>query len=247
MSERVQKFLARSGYGSRRQIEKWLVEGRIRSDEGIYSLGDKVVLNDIVILDDQRIRVTSSDAPTRVIAYHKKEGEICTHSDPANRPTILESIPSITEGRWATVGRLDLNTTGLILISNDGDLVHGLMHPSSQIEREYLCRVLGETSSKTLQKLRNGVQSNGEFLRFDHIEFVSGKGANQWYRIRLTRGKNREIRRAWEAVGHRVSRLKRIRYGPIHLRKNLKQGEWAELDQNQIAILKAIANPNPQL
>lgn len=233
LSERIHKFLAREGFGSRREIERWIEDGRVRHDGGFYKHGDRVDVGDVVFVDDRRIEVNDVPFNTRVIAYHKKPGEICTRYDPDGRPLVINALPPIADGKWISVGRLDINSTGLLLFTNNGDLANALMHPSSQIEREYLCRVFGSVSEQSLIKLRSGVKSKGETLRFDEIEMLHGKGSNQWYRIVLKQGKYREIRRAWGVVGHQVSRLKRIRYGLIQLDEDLPQGKWVELPQDK--------------
>ncbi len=237
MSERIQKYLARRGFGSRRSIEKLLAAGHIHSPDGSYALGDRVCPGDIIVIDNQRIEVSAENAAVRVIAYYKKEGQISSHKDPANRPTIVSALPPIETGSWKSVGRLDLNTSGLILFSNDGELVHLLMHPRSAVQREYVCRVQGRPSGADLRCLGSGVANDGEILKFDHVEFIRENRSNSWYRVTLTRGKNREIRRAWDSLGFRVSRLKRIRYGPIDLPRQMKPGDWMELSEAQIEEL----------
>ena len=242
MNERIQKYLARRGFGSRRSIEKLIVEGVIRSPNAVYRLGDRVQPGDIILMDGLKIEVTDEVNAIRVIAYHKKEGEISTHRDPGNRPTIMNSLPPIANGSWKSVGRLDLNTSGLILFSNSGELVHLLMHPSTRVEREYVCRVQGKPTQNDLSKLEDGVNDKGDLLKFDQVEFLRQNRSNSWYRVVLTRGKNREIRRAWESLGFRVSRLKRVRYGPVELPRDLKAGKWIELDFAQLNQLMAFCN-----
>ena len=238
MSERVQKYLARAGYGSRREIERWLVAGRISGAKGVLQPGDRVSANDKLIVDGECIVVADRVESTRLLVYHKAEGEISTHNDPGGRPLVLDSLPKIDNGRWLSVGRLDINTTGLMLFSNDGELVHALMHPSREVEREYLCRVFGSVPQSALDALCDGVRSGKDLLRFKEISSTEGRGANRWFRIVLTGGKNREIRRAWQALGYDVSRLKRIRYGHYRLPRQLKKGCWLELDKQQIARFK---------
>ncbi len=237
MSERIQKFLAREGFGSRRKIEQWIQAGRVRHDGGEYKLGDRVDFGDIVVVDGRRIQVSGVLSTTRVIAYHKRPGEVCSRNDPAGRPLTFDSLPPIQHGRWVSVGRLDVNTTGLLLFTNNGGLANSLMHPSNQIEREYLCRVFGSVSEQNLAALRAGVRSRSDILFFDQIDLLKGRGRNQWYRIILKQGRNREIRRAWEAVGNQVSRLKRVRYGSIRLEEDLPKGQWKELDKEQTSEL----------
>ena len=242
MSERIQKYLASKGFGSRRQIERWLIDGKIRTIHGICQLGDRVSPKDILFVHGKKIEVDERKSPTRVLLYHKKSGEISTHRDPQNRPTLIQALPEIKDGRWIAVGRLDINTTGLILFSNDGELVHRLMHPSSSIRRVYLCRVWGDVNQHVLERLRKGVISKNEILKFDEIECRRKKGANRWFRIVLSRGRNREIHRAWKAVGYRVSRLKRIQYGTVSLPSDLKPGAWLELASYDVGQLRQLVN-----
>ncbi len=231
---RIQKYLARVGVASRREVERWISENRVGLNGVSCKPGDQVVLGDVITVDGQIFKVTDVEPPVRIIAYHKRLGEMVTRSDPANRPLAVNALPPIDIGRWISVGRLDVNTTGLLLFTNHGELANALMHPGSNIEREYLCRVFGSVSGRELERLRRGVKSKNETLRFDEIDFVKGKGLNQWYRIVLKRGKNREIRRAWEAIGFQVNRLQRIRYGEIHLDDSLKPGDWKELGQHAV-------------
>jgi len=192
-------------------------------------------------VDGQRVEVKTATALTRVLLYHKTAGEICSYKDPLNRTTIFKGLPNLQHSKWMSVGRLDIATTGLLLISNDGDLVHLLMHPSSAIDRTYLCRVRGNVSNSALIQLKTGVTSNNDLLKFKEIERLNQqKGINCWFRITLSQGKNREIHRAWGSVGHQVSRLKRIQYGPMKLPADLKPGKWRELDAAGINQLKLI-------
>ncbi len=240
MNERVQKYLARAGYGSRREIEKWLEAGQITTSQGALKPGDRVEVGQVLYVHGKRIVISDLNQPTRMLVYHKAEGEISTHKDPGNRRRVLDSLPNIENGRWLSVGRLDVNTTGLMLFSNDGELVNALMHPSCEVEREYLCRVFGSISDESLKRLCEGVQSGKDLLRFRSIDPEERTGSNQWFRIVLVGGKNREIRRAWKALGCEVSRLKRVRYGHFHLPRNLKVGQWIELDEQQIAKFRSL-------
>ena len=249
MSERVQKYLARAGYGSRRQIEQWLQAGRIRSANKIMAPGDRISIGEVIFIDDVELTVSEYSVQTRIIAYNKPSGEICSHDDPMNRPLYTRHLPLLENGRWLSVGRLDINTSGLILFSNDGELVHHLMHPKCELEREYLCRVSGTVNTRKLLDLRNGVHSKGEWLRFDCVEPEHGNmtGNNNWFRIVIKRGKNREVRRAWLAVGCQISRLIRVRYGSVLLPQNMKQGNWRELSEEEINQLRKLATINPNL
>ncbi len=234
MSERVQKYLAREGYGSRRQIESWLSAGKITTDHQTLQLGDQVQVGDTIYVEGQQVKVREVRSLPRLLAYHKGEGEICTRKDPKARRLVFDSLPTIEDGRWLSVGRLDINTTGLMLFSNDGGLVHALMHPSNEIEREYLCRVFGTVSNNDLSRLCEGVRSEKDVLRFKKVSRIEGSGRNHWFRIVLAGGKNREIRRAWQTLDCQVNRLKRIRYGFYHLPPDLKIGQWLELDAQQV-------------
>ncbi len=244
MTERVQKYLARAGYGSRREIERWLAAGQITTSQGVLTPGDRVQAGQVLYVHGKRIVISELNHSTRMLAYHKAEGEISTHKDPENRRRVLDSLPSIENGRWLSVGRLDVNTTGLMLFSNDGELVNALMHPSSEVEREYLCRVYGPVSDDSLKRLCEGVQVGNDLLQFRSIEPEERTGSNQWFRIVLTGGKNREIRRAWQAFGCEVSRLKRVRYGHFNLPRNLKVSQWIELDELQIEKFRSLAVKN---
>ena len=244
MNERVQKYLARAGYGSRRKIEKWLEAGQIATSQGVLKLGDRVEAGQVLYVHGKQIVISELKHRTRMLVYHKAEGEISTHKDPGKRRRVLDSLPNIDGGRWLSVGRLDINTTGLMLFSNDGELVNALMHPSNEVEREYLCRVFGPVSDKSLKLLCEGVRSGKDLLRFRSIDPEERTSSNQWFRIVLTGGKNREIRRAWQALGCEVSRLKRVRYGHFHLPRNLKVGQWVELDERQIEKFRGLAIKN---
>lgn len=244
MNERVQKYLARAGLGSRREIEQWLEAGQITTSQGVLKPGDRVEAGQVLCVHGRQIAISEPNQRTRMLAYHKAEGEISTHKDPGKRRRVLDSLPDIEGGRWLSVGRLDVNTTGLMLFSNDGELVNALMHPSSEVEREYLCRVFGAVSDENLKRLCKGVQSGKDLLRFRTIHPEKRTGSNQWFRIVLVGGKNREIRRAWQALGCEVSRLKRVRYGHFHLPRNLKAGQWIELSEQQIAKFRSLAAKN---
>lgn len=236
--ERVQKFLARLGYGSRRQIEDWIRAGRIQVNGRDAVLGDTVTAEDVVTVDGKRVLVASAAPSCRVLLYNKPEGEICTRSDPEGRPSIFDRLPSPGGQRWVSVGRLDVNTSGLLLLTTDGDLANRLMHPSSEIEREYLVRVLGEVTPEMIERLRSGVELEDGPAAFERVYEIGGSGSNRWYGVVLREGRKREVRRLWEAVGVRVSRLKRIRFGPISLPAHVRRGQFTELDETAIAALR---------
>ena len=239
MSERLQKFLARLGHGSRRQLETMMREGRITVNGAPAQLGMQVNGTERIAIDGQVLQLRHVAPQRRVLAYYKPVGEVTSRNDPEGRPTVFQNLPHLQNGRWISVGRLDLNTQGLLLLTTDGALAHRLMHPSSQIEREYAVRILGAVSAATLQQLQDGVQLADGMARFDSIRSAGGSGANHWYHVILREGRQREVRRLWEAQGVAVSRLVRVRYGPIALRRGLRVGHWEELDATQVAELLA--------
>ena len=246
MAERLQKFLARMGLGSRRQIEDWIRQGRITVNGAVAQLGNQVNGAERIQIDGQPIQVRPFGQRRRVLAYYKPVGEMSSRRDPEGRPTIFEHLPPLRDGRWIAVGRLDLNTQGLLLLTNDGELANRLMHPSSQIEREYAVRVLGEVPPEMLKRLREGVTLEDGVARFDEIREAGGEGANHWYHVILREGRHREVRRLWESQGVTVSRLTRVRYGPVTLRRGLHPGHWDELDEAQIAeLLQAVGYAPP--
>ncbi len=241
-TEKLQKVLARAGLGSRREMETWIQTGRIKVNQQVATLGDRVGTNDEIKVDGRKLaKATFTGQTQQIICYHKPSGEICTRNDPEGRNTIFKSLPPLTNGRWINIGRLDFNTSGLILLTNDGDLANRLMHPSSGMEREYAVRVLGEVNNEMLQRLRNGVELEDGKACFTDIQIAGGKGANHWYNVILTEGRKHEVRRLWESQGIKVSRLIRIRFGPIVLPKSLRAGQHIKLDNSsQQKLLRAI-------
>ncbi len=238
MAERIQKVLATGGFGSRREIEDWIRQGRIRVNGAAAQLGDRIADTDRVQLDGHLIKpFERTPSRRRVLLYHKPEGEVTSRSDPEGRPTIFDRLPSLRNGRWIPVGRLDINTSGLLLLTTDGELAHRLMHPSSEIEREYAVRVLGTVDADTAARLTEGVELEDGPAHFDRLLAAGGEGANHWYHVVLREGRNREVRRLWESQGLMVSRLSRIRYGPIALPRSLRAGHWADADGEQIKAL----------
>ncbi|MDJ0929331.1 MAG: pseudouridine synthase [Gammaproteobacteria bacterium] len=234
MAERLQKWLAARGLGSRRAIEVWIREGRITVDGQPAVLGQKVTGAETIRVDGERVHVPRErPAQPRSLLYHKPAGEICTRSDPAGRPTVFESLPELRGQRWISVGRLDVQTAGLLLFTTDGELAARLMHPSAGVEREYAVRVQGGLEPQAVDRLRDGVELEDGSVRCQRIEFSGGEAGNQWYRIVLTEGRNRIVRRMIEAVGARVSRLIRIRYGPLTLPRDLPRGRYHVLDARE--------------
>lgn len=239
----MQKALAELGLGSRREVERWVAEGRVEVNGKPAVPGVRVGPRDTITVDGRPVpRRRRAPALARVLAYHKPEGEVSTRRDPEGRPTVFDPLP---RGRWLAVGRLDVNTTGLLLFTDDGALAAGLMHPRSGVEREYAVRVYGEVPPGALTRLTAGVVLEDGEARFDRVVDAGGEGRNHWYRVVLREGRQREVRRLWESQGVRVSRLIRVRYGPIGLPRALRPGRWQELDPAGIAALRVAAGLAP--
>lgn len=246
MSEKLQKVLARIGIGSRREIERWIEQGRVSINRKPAKLGDRVEPHQIIRIDGRVIPRAKTAPDRRVLVYHKPAGEVCTRSDPQGRPTVFDRLPKLHGGRWVVVGRLDINTTGLLLVTTDGELANRLMHPSQDIDREYAVRVFGGVDHQKLHQLKTGVNLEDGPARFDAIRDAGGAGRNHWYHVTLKEGRRREVRRLWEAVGVTVSRLIRIRYGPVRLPRGLRAGHWQELDRAPVAALLGAAGLEPE-
>jgi 23S rRNA pseudouridine2605 synthase len=228
-------------------METVISEGRVSVNGKVATLGDRVEAKDVIRVDGHQISVpTLNDVICRVLAYHKPEGEVCTRHDPEGRPTVFDRLPRIKDSRWVAVGRLDVNTSGLLLFTTDGELANRLMHPSHEVEREYAVRVFGEVTEGMLQKLRRGVQLEDGPAKFDKITAGGGEGLNQWFNVTLCEGRNREVRRLWESLEVQVSRLMRIRYGDIKLDKTLPRGGWAELELPQVNYLRKMVGLLPE-
>jgi 23S rRNA pseudouridine2605 synthase len=238
--EKLQKVLAHLGLGSRRQIEGWIEEGRLTIDGLMARLGDRVRGGQAVRLDGKSVALDAA-SQVRVLLYHKPLREVCSRNDPEGRKTVFERLPRLKSGRWISVGRLDFNTTGVLLFTTDGDLAHALMHPSAAIEREYLVRVMGRVDDDVLQRLREGVQLDDGPARFSDIQEGGGDGINRFFYVVLMEGRNREVRRLWESQGLTVSRLKRVRYGEVFMPSKLKQGQWLELPQKDVDVIYQMA------
>mgnify|MGYP001138401176 CR=1 FL=1 len=243
---RLQKALAEAGLGSRREIEGWIREGRVRVNGQLAKLGDRVLPTDRVRVDGTEVkrRAPRSSRPV-VLAYHKPEGEVVTRRDPEGRPTVFRRLPGIRDGRWIAVGRLDLNTAGLLLVTNHGELANRLMHPSRRIEREYAVRIHGQVADSQLEQLVNGIELEDGPARFEEIVESGGSGVNQWFHVLLREGRNREVRRLWEAAGCEVSRLKRVRFGNVILGARPLPGQWRELTDEELDGLLALAGLEP--
>jgi 23S rRNA pseudouridine2605 synthase len=238
--EKLQKVLAHLGLGSRRQIEGWIEEGRLTIDGLTARLGDRVRGGQAVRLDGKSVALDAA-SQVRVLLYHKPLREVCSRNDPEGRKTVFERLPRLKSGRWISVGRLDFNTTGVLLFTTDGDLAHALMHPSAAIEREYLVRVMGRVDDDVLHRLKEGVQLDDGPARFSDIQEGGGDGINRFFYVVLTEGRNREVRRLWESQGLTVSRLKRVRYGEVFMPSKLKKGQWLELPQKDVDVIYQMA------
>lgn len=239
--EKLQKVLARTGLGSRREMERWIEEGRVTVDGKRATLGDRVEPQAKLAVDGRALDSAPAQE-TRCILYHKPTGEVCTRSDPEGRRTVFARLPRLKSGRWISIGRLDYNTSGLLLFSTDGELAHALMHPSSNIEREYMVRVMGDVQPEMLERMVEGVMLDDGLARFTDIQDGGGDGINHWYYVVLMEGRNREVRRLWESQGLTVSRLKRVRYGEIFIPSKVKQGQWVELEAKEIKSLYRMAD-----
>ena len=237
VGEKLQKVLARAGIGSRRGMEQWITEGRITVDGKPAKLGDRVSPEQVIRIDGRALPRHGLTPKPRALVYHKPEGEVCTRADPEGRATVFENLPTLRNGRWIAIGRLDINSSGLLLFTNDGELANRLMHPSREIEREYAVRVLGTVTPEMLAQLRQGVSLEDGEAKFERIDDAGGSGANHWYHVVLREGRNREVRRMWEAVGAKVSRLIRVRYGPVVLPRLLRPKHTEDLDREQLYAL----------
>lgn len=245
-SEKLQKVIARTGMASRREAERLIADGRVTINGKPAKIGDRVSEKDKIEVDGKRLRMATGDEQKRrVIMYHKPEGEITSRHDPEGRKSVFDSLPAIKGQRWIAIGRLDYNTTGLMLFTNDGELANKLMHPSSNIDREYLVRVMGAIDDSMLERLKKGVMLDDGMAQFtDVVEDRRGNESsiNRWFACCVMEGRNREVRRLWESQGVTVSRLKRVRFGPIFLPARLRKGKWMDLTDRDIKMLLDVAN-----
>ncbi len=238
--QKLQKVLANLGLGSRRKMERWIEEGRVTVDGSVATLGDRIRAGQSLRLDGKPLEVEASEQ-TRVLLYHKPVREVCSRDDPQGRKTVFERLPKLKSGRWISVGRLDFNTSGVLLFTTDGGLANALMHPSNAIEREYLVRVMGRVDEPMLERLKDGIELDDGPARFSDIQEGGGDGINRFFYVVLMEGRNREVRRLWESQGTTVSRLKRVRYGEVFLPSKLKKGQWLELPQRDVDVIYQMA------
>lgn len=237
-TEKLQKVLANAGLGSRRQLEQWISAGRVTVNGTPAILGQRVGPADKIAIDNQPMAHAHVVHEVKVLLYHKPEGEICTRRDPEGRPTVFAQLPRLHQQRWIAIGRLDINSSGVLLFTNSGLLANRLMHPRYELERQYAVRVLGEPDDSALQQLQQGIMLEGSIAKFDQLEFAGGDGANRWYHVTLKEGRNREVRKLWQAVGLTVSRLIRIRFGSVLLPRLLPPGKFRYLDTSEILVLQ---------
>lgn len=243
--EKIQKVLARAGLGSRREMEKAIADGQVMVNGQLATLGDRVSGQDKLVFKGKLVHAKPQEKEARVLLYNKPEGEICSRQDPEGRRTVYDRLPKIQNGRWISVGRLDFNTSGLLLFTNDGELANKLMHPSSVIDREYLVRIQGDVNDDMLDRLRQGVMLEDGPAKFTDIVEGAGEGRNRWFYCVVMEGRNREVRRLWESQGVKVSRLKRVRFGNIFIPSHVRVGQWVELLPKEITDLCMTAGIKP--
>lgn len=248
MDEKLQKFLANRGYGSRRQIEQWISDGRVRLNNSVAKIGDRVSINDSIFLDNKKVQ-SRELVETHIIVFNKPEGLVSTTKDTRGRPLVFDNLPPLKRGKWISVGRLDINTSGLMLFTTNGELANRLMHPRYSIDRKYLVRVYGKVEKKNIEALKKGILIGDEYSRFKSIEFKNEVlkdqvRLNNWFQVTLGSGKNREVRSLWESQGFEVSRLKRISYGPVILPSFVRPGNYTYLSEKEVAQLANLVNLN---
>jgi 23S rRNA pseudouridine2605 synthase len=245
VEERLQKALASAGLGSRREMETWISEGRVQVNGETAMLGSKVCARDIIKVSGKRVYIRFEDKRTRILIYHKAEGEIVSRDDPEGRDTVFDNLPKLRGAKWIAIGRLDFNTEGLMIFTTSGELANNLMHPRFEVEREYAVRVLGELTEEMIQKLLDGVELDDGPAKLQSLFVAGGEGANRWYRVIIMEGRKREVRRIFEHLGLTVSRLTRIRFGPISLPPQLRRGQKTELEDDMVAQILEWAEMAP--
>lgn len=236
--ERLQKIMATAGLGSRRALERRIKSGEVSVNGSVAGIGQLAAVGDRISFEGKNWKVVTTGSSQRSLVYNKKTGEVTTRSDPEGRPTVFDNLPRIKDARWIAVGRLDINTSGLLLMTTDGELANAMMHPSNQVDREYACRIFGEVSAEQLENLKKGVMLEDGPAHFSDIVDSGGSEGNHWYHVTLLEGRNREVRRLWGSQGVTVSRLKRVRYGAVFLPKRLRMGEWSELTAQDHQVLR---------
>ncbi len=236
--ERLQKIMATAGLGSRRALEKRIKNGDIRINNSVANLGQLAAAGDMISMDGKDWKVVVAGNTQRNLVYNKPTGEVTTRSDQQGRKTVFDSLPRIRGARWIAVGRLDINTSGLLLMTTDGELAHAMMHPSNQVDREYACRIFGEVTPEQLKNLKEGVTLDDGPAHFSDIVSSGGSEGNHWFHVTILEGRNREVRRLWASQGLTVSRLKRVRYGAVFLPKRLHMGDWSELTAKDHQVLR---------
>ena len=241
--ERLNKALSALGIASRRDVEDMIIAGRISVNEQPAHIGQKVTPADRIRVNGKLVQLRFQTKMPRVVVYHKPEGEIVSRDDPEGRPTVFENLPKLRHGRWISVGRLDFNTSGLLMFTDDGALANRLMHPRYEMEREYAVRILGQLDDAQIERLKTGIELSDGVARFSTVEDRGGEGANHWYHVVLAEGRNREVRRMFEALELTVSRLMRVRYGPVLLPAGLKRGKWEDLDEARVCQLAGAPEP----
>lgn len=237
---KLQKLLAQKGLGSRREMEALIASGQVKLNDHIAVIGDRAGPGDIVRIGRRVIRIHEEEELPKVLLYHKPEGEIVSRNDPQGRPSVFDKLPYLRSSKWIAIGRLDFNTSGLLIFTNDGALANRMMHPRFEMEREYAVRILGELTEEQMQQLTTGITLEDGEAAFTYLADQGGEGANHWYRVILKEGKNREVRRMFEAIGLTVSRLMRVRFGPINLPPRIKRGQWLELDEKETRRLLSL-------
>jgi 23S rRNA pseudouridine2605 synthase len=248
MSEKLQKVLARAGAGSRREMETYISAGRVSVEGKTAYLGDRVEGNELIRVDGHQIKLKALEEDfCRVLMYNKPEGEMCTRKDPEGRPTVFDRLPKLDGSRWVAVGRLDINTSGMLLFTTDGELANRLMHPSKQVEREYAVRIFGDVNEAMLQTLRHGVKLEDGTAKFQKITYRGGEGRNHWFHVVLSEGRNREVRRLWESQDVQVSRLIRVRYGDMEMKRQLPLGGWTELNLKDVNYYRTLVDLAPEI
>ncbi len=229
-TQKLQKLLAQKGLGSRREMEALIISGQVSINGRVATVGDRAGVGDVIKIGKRVIRLNANESPPRIILYHKPEGEIVSRRDPQGRPSVFDRLPHLKSSKWIAIGRLDFNTSGLLIFTTDGGLANRFMHPRFEVEREYAVRIIGQLTTEQMKQLTTGVELKDGQAKFNYLADQGGEGTNHWYRVILMEGKNREVRRMFEALGLTVSRLMRVRFGPINLPPRIKRGQWLELD-----------------